>query len=52
MQAYMKSAMPFLGVQAPAMRRCVRAALADHPLEPDGWREPVLQLWRGAACRE
>jgi len=52
MQAYMKSEMPFLGVPAPVMRRCVRDALAANPIEPDGWREPVLQLWREAAYRE
>jgi len=52
MQSYMKSAMPFLGVPAPATRRSVRAALAAHPLDPGDWRAAVLTLWREAAYRE
>jgi len=52
MQRYMKSALQFLGLPAPALRGAVRAALAAHPLEPDGWRDPVLELWRGARYRE
>jgi 3-methyladenine DNA glycosylase AlkD len=50
MQAYMKSEMPFLGVQTPALRRVVRDALKAHP--PDDWRAAVLELWRGAEFRE
>jgi 3-methyladenine DNA glycosylase AlkD len=52
MQAYMKSAMPFLGVPAPERRRCVRRALDATPLDPSAWREPVLELWRDATHRE
>jgi 3-methyladenine DNA glycosylase AlkD len=52
MQAYMKASMPFLGVPAPEVRRAVRAALTEHSLDPDEWREPVLALWREAAYRE
>lgn len=50
MQAYMKSAMPFLGVQKPA-----RAALAREvftPLDFATWQATVLTLWREATYRE
>ena len=51
MQRYMKSAMPFLGVQKPA-----RAALARELFAAvDGfevWRDTVLTLWREARFRE
>jgi 3-methyladenine DNA glycosylase AlkD len=50
MQAYMKSEMPFLGVQKPA-----RAALAREvftPLDFETWRATVLTLWREATYRE
>jgi 3-methyladenine DNA glycosylase AlkD len=53
MQAYMKSAMPFHGVQAPAQRRIFRAVLADHPVGSfAAWRATVLALWREASHRE
>jgi 3-methyladenine DNA glycosylase AlkD len=52
MRAYMKSAMPFLGVSAPLVRTTVTAALAELPLDSDGWRPAVLSLWREAAFRE
>jgi 3-methyladenine DNA glycosylase AlkD len=53
MQAYMKSTMPFHGVQAPAQRRIFRAVFADHPLGSfDAWRATVLTLWREASHRE
>jgi 3-methyladenine DNA glycosylase AlkD len=53
MQAYMKSAMPFHGVQAPAQRRIFRAAFADHPLGSfAAWCATVLTLWREAGHRE
>jgi 3-methyladenine DNA glycosylase AlkD len=53
MQAYMKSAMPYFGVQAPAQRQIVRAAFAAHPLDNlDEWRATVLALWREATHRE
>jgi 3-methyladenine DNA glycosylase AlkD len=52
-QAYMKSAMPFLGVPVPQVRRIVRAELAARPpLERDAWRDTVLDLWDGARHRE
>ena len=50
MQAYMKSEMPFLGVQKPA-----RTALAREVFTPLGfgtWQTTVLTLWRDATYRE
>jgi 3-methyladenine DNA glycosylase AlkD len=53
MQAYMKSALPFHGVQAPAQRRIFRAVFADHPVGAfAAWRATVLALWREASRRE
>src|SRR5262249_7945164 len=53
MQRYMKSAMPFLGVQTPALRSACRDVFARHPLEEFAvWRDTVLALWRGATHRE
>jgi 3-methyladenine DNA glycosylase AlkD len=52
MQAYMKSAMPYHGVPAPAQRRIFRQVFADHPLDPAAWRATVLALWREAGHRE
>jgi 3-methyladenine DNA glycosylase AlkD len=52
-QAYMKSAMPFLGVYAAGRREVARVAFAAHPLATqDDWRDTVLALWREAAYRE
>ncbi len=53
MQAYMKSAMPFYGVQKPARTKLARAVFAAHPLEGrDEWEATVRQLWREATYRE
>lgn len=53
MQAYMKSAMPYLGVQTPPLRRVCRDVFAAHPLTSiEEWRETVLALWCGARYRE
>ena len=53
MQAYMKSAMPFWGVEAPARRLAVAAVAAQHPVV-DGQvlLETVCELWHHAARRE
>jgi 3-methyladenine DNA glycosylase AlkD len=53
MQAYMKSAMPYLGVQTPVLRAACRKIFDAHPL-PDAaaWRDTVLTLWRDARYRE
>jgi 3-methyladenine DNA glycosylase AlkD len=53
MQAYMKSEMPYLGVQKPARQEIARAVFAAHPLDGfDAWRDTVLRLWREATYRE
>jgi 3-methyladenine DNA glycosylase AlkD len=49
----MKSAMPYHGVPAPALRAICRTIFA--PLEfdsPEAWRAAVLSLFRGAKYRE
>ncbi len=53
MQAYMKSAMPYLGVTTPHLRRVCRAVFAAHPLVSfDEWRATALALWHEAHYRE
>ena len=53
MQAYMKSAMPYLGIQAVPFRKATKAVLAAHPLDSfEDWRDTALALWRGARYRE
>ncbi|TMR14865.1 DNA alkylation repair protein [Nonomuraea turkmeniaca] len=53
MRAYMKSTLPFLGVQAVPRRAALKRVFADHPFEsaPE-WRRAVLSLWREAEYRE
>lgn len=53
MRAYMKSDMPFLGVQAVRRRAALRRVFAAHPIgtAPE-WRRAVLDLWRAAEYRE
>jgi len=53
MQRYMKSAMPFLGVQKPGRSEVARTVFPAHPLDGfDAWRDTVLTLWREATYRE
>ncbi len=53
MQAYMKSSMPYLGVQTPELRKLLKAAFAAHPIDSaEDWRDTVLALWRRARYRE
>jgi 3-methyladenine DNA glycosylase AlkD len=53
MQAYMKSAMPYLGVPTPALRSSCKKVFAAFPLaSAKAWRDGVLSLWRGAEHRE
>jgi 3-methyladenine DNA glycosylase AlkD len=53
MQAYMKSAMPYLGIQAVPFRKATKAVLAAYPLDSfEDWRDTALALWRGARYRE
>lgn len=50
-QAYMKSAMPFLGVRVPQVRRIARTAAAGDT-DAATLRESALELWRSATYRE
>jgi 3-methyladenine DNA glycosylase AlkD len=53
MQAYMKSAMPYLGVRVPMVRRLTRSAAADHPAgNVEQLRVTVRALWVTARYRE
>jgi 3-methyladenine DNA glycosylase AlkD len=53
MQAYMKSTMPYRGVQTPQRRRICRAVFEAHPLASfEEWTAAVLELWRLADYRE
>lgn len=53
MRAYMKSAMPMLGVQHPERTAALRPLLAEHPLPDAGrWRAAIRALWRDATYRE
>ena len=53
MQAYMKSAMPYLGVSAVPMRQVCKAAFADVAWpDSEAWQADVLAIWRGAEYRE
>mgnify|MGYP003471877200 CR=1 FL=1 len=53
MRAYMKSDLPFYGVQAPGQRELFRAVFAEHPL-PDRhrWLATIRVLWEDATHRE
>ena len=53
MQAYMKSAMPYLGVSAVPLRQVCKALFKDLTW-PDtaAWQRDVLALWHGAEFRE
>ncbi|UZX05494.1 DNA alkylation repair protein [Arthrobacter sp. CDRTa11] len=52
-QAYMKSAVPSLGVRVPDVRRLTAAAAAECPFDSvEQLRSTVLELWRNAAWRE
>ena len=53
MQAYMKSAMPYLGIQTVPFRKATKAVLAAHPLDSfEDWHATALALWRGGQYRE
>jgi 3-methyladenine DNA glycosylase AlkD len=53
MQAYMKSAMPYLGVPAVALRQVCKASFAGLTwTDCAAWQADVLAIWRGAAFRE
>jgi 3-methyladenine DNA glycosylase AlkD len=53
MQAYMKSAMPYYGVQTPAQRAITRRLFAAHRFDTAAdWRAACLKIWREAKYRE
>lgn len=53
MQAYMKSAMPFLGVSAPVHRTVCREVFARYAFaDAESWRRDVLAMWHEARFRE
>lgn len=53
MQAYMKSVMPYHGVQSPLLRQVCRDVFSDVGFEnASRWRDQVLSLWRNARLRE
>ena len=52
MQAYMKSEMPYAGVQTPALGALCRVVFEAHPLGTRArWSDTVLALWRRARYR-
>ncbi len=53
MQAYMKSEMPFRGVQKPARTALAARLFTEHPLSTkEAWVATVRELWHGATFRE
>jgi 3-methyladenine DNA glycosylase AlkD len=53
MQAYMKSAMPCLGVSAVPLRKLCKEVFSDLRYQTGNeWQADVLTLWRGARFRE
>ncbi len=53
MQSYMKSKMPYLGIQTALLVKTVEGVLRAYPLEAfEAWRDSALQLWRKARYRE
>jgi 3-methyladenine DNA glycosylase AlkD len=52
-RAYMKSAMPFHGVDTQTLRAICRRVFSAYPVAGTAaWRRDVLALWRGARFRE
>src|ERR1700679_1560471 len=53
MQAYMKSTMPYAGVQTVDLRAVCDRLFAAHPIQTAGdWRDACLRIWREAQFRE
>ena len=53
MQAYMKSAMPFLGISAVPLRQACRELFKGLSWSrAEAWQADVLAIWRGAQFRE
>ncbi|MCZ6642540.1 MAG: DNA alkylation repair protein [Gammaproteobacteria bacterium] len=52
-QAYMKSAMPYLGIMMPVLRSAAKSVFKAHPIDdPDSWHDTALAIWRKARYRE
>ena len=52
-QAYMKSALPYVGLTAPELRAVVRPLLTEHRFVDRGsWEAAVLELWDDVTHRE
>ncbi len=53
MQAYMKSAMPYYGIQTPGLRAICKRLFTAHPIQTaSAWRDACLRIWREAQFRE
>jgi len=53
MQAYMKSTMPFRGVQSPGVKQICRELFEAHPIaDRPTWEATVRELWDEASYRE
>ena len=53
MRAYMKSEMPYLGVQTAGMGEVAREVFPRHPLATfEAWRDTIVALWSEAQFRE
>lgn len=53
MQAYMKSVMPYLGIQTPELRTICKRFFEAHPIQTaENWRSTCLRIWREAEFRE
>ena len=53
MQAYMKSAMPYLGVSTEPLRQVCKAVFAGRAWpDSQAWQAEVQAIWRGASHRE
>lgn len=48
----MKSTMPFYGLVLPEVRAITRRVFDGTELDCAGWRDAILELWRGARRRE
>jgi 3-methyladenine DNA glycosylase AlkD len=53
MQAYMKSSMPYFGIQTPELRAICARLFAAHPIQTASlWQAKCLGIWREAQFRE
>jgi len=52
MRAYMKSTMPYYGINMPEVRAISREVFDGSAMTCSEWRETILELWRGARHRE